>query len=106
MSDVIQIVTTFDNYKLAEKVGEEILSKKLCACYQIIGPIKSMYWWEGKIEKKDEWICFIKCEKGRFKDIEESIKSMHNYEIPEIISFNISEISESYLIWLNSVVKS
>lgn len=103
MSDTIQIITTFDNYKLAEKVGRELLKNKLCACFQITGPVKSIYWWEGKIEKNDEWVCFIKAKKDNFKEIENKIKSFHNYKVPEIIALPIIEISKEYLDWINSI---
>lgn len=103
MNDVIQIITTFDNYKLAEKVGNELLKKKLCACFQIIGPIKSIYWWEGKILESNEWICFMKTVKENFKSVETTIKSLHNYKIPEIISIPILDISKEYLGWINSI---
>lgn len=103
MSDIIQIITTFDNYKLAEKVGRTLLEKKLCACFQIIGPIKSLYWWKEKIQDSDEWMCFLKAKSENFKQIEETIKSLHNYEVPEIISLPIFNISKEYLDWINSV---
>uniref|UniRef100_A0A7C3UNM2 Divalent-cation tolerance protein CutA n=1 Tax=candidate division WOR-3 bacterium TaxID=2052148 RepID=A0A7C3UNM2_UNCW3 len=104
MDDVILVITTFDNYKVAEDTGEELLKKKLCACYQIIGPIKSIYWWKDNIEKSDEWICFIKSKKEKFKEVEETIKCLHPYEVPEIISIPILKISEKYLNWINSII--
>jgi periplasmic divalent cation tolerance protein len=45
MTDLIQVTTTFDNQKEAEKIAKMLLKKKLAACIQLIGPVLSQYWW-------------------------------------------------------------
>ena len=52
MAKFIQITTTVIKLNEAKKITDNILNKKLAACAQIIGPIKSIYWWKNKIENQ------------------------------------------------------
>jgi len=99
----IQIITTVPDKKSGEKIIKDLLKEKLVACCQIIGPCESHYWWDGKIEKSKEWLIFIKCQKKNFKKIEEKIKEKHPYKIPEIISFEISNMSKEYSNYLKNI---
>jgi periplasmic divalent cation tolerance protein len=74
MEEYIQVVTTTEKKEDAEKIAEALVKKKLAACAQTIGPIWSIYWWKGRVEKAEEWLCLIKSEKSLFCKLEETIK--------------------------------
>jgi periplasmic divalent cation tolerance protein len=97
----VQVITTVSEKKDAERLTKEILDKKLGACVQIIGPIKSVYRWKGKIEKALGWVCLIKTRKTLYKKVESAIRKIHPYEVPEIIVIPITEGSRDYLKWLS-----
>ena len=50
MEPIITITTTTDNREALERIGRHLLAKRLIACIQIVGPIRSLYWWKGNIE--------------------------------------------------------
>lgn len=102
----IQIITSVNNKKVAYKIVKELLKEKIAGCCQIIGPVESYYWWEGKIENNNEWLIFIKTEKKKFEKVKEKIKEIHPYQIPEIISFEIFLSDKKYLNWLSSITKT
>ena len=95
----IQVFTTTGSRKDAEKIAEELVENKLAACVQIF-PVSSIYRWKGRIDRSREYLCIIKSKRGLYKKIEETIKEIHPYEVPEIISFPISSGSKDYLEWL------
>ncbi|HOL21749.1 MAG TPA: divalent-cation tolerance protein CutA [bacterium] len=95
----IQVFTTTGSRKDAEKIAEELVKNKLAACVQIF-PVSSIYRWKGRIDRSREYLCIIKSKGGLYKKIEETIKEIHPYEVPEIISFPISSGSKDYLEWL------
>ena len=101
---LIQVITTTDKIEEAEKISRALVEKKLSACVQIIGPITSTYWWEGKIETSQEYLLFIKTEEGLYREVEEVIKELHSYQIPEIVALPLVEGSEEYLKWVREVV--
>ena len=101
MSEFIQVSTTVKSKEKADKIAETLLAERVAGCVQILGPVKSSYWWEGRIEHAREWICFIKAKASDYGRIESSIKRMHNYDIPEVIALPILRGNSDYLDWIN-----
>jgi periplasmic divalent cation tolerance protein len=105
MSEFIQITTTTDTEELALQIAGKLVEKKIAACAQVSGPITSIYEWKGKIEKAREWYCVIKTRKNLYRKVEEAIKALHPYEVPEIIALPILEGYKDYLDWITHVVR-
>lgn len=101
----IQVITTTASKGEAERIARALLEKRLAACVQIVGPIESLYWWQGTINKSEEWLCLAKSTLGLFSKIEETIKALHSYEVPEILAVPVVAGSENYLRWLHEQVR-
>lgn len=106
MREIVQVITTTNSSEVAEKIAKNLLNKKLAACVQIINPVRSLYWWQGKIEDDEEVIIFIKTRKELYKELEAEIKNCHNYTVPEILCLPVIEGNPDYLDWLYSVTKN
>jgi periplasmic divalent cation tolerance protein len=104
MSKFIQVSTTTDTKEEAEKISDLLITNKIAACIQILGPIKSIYWWNGKIERADEWLCLIKSKKSNYKKVEKIILENHSYETPELVAIPIQNASPAYSKWLSDVI--
>ena len=104
MSEYIQMTTTTDSRELAHKIANTLVEKKLAACVQVSGPVTSVYEWKEKIETTEEWLCVIRTKKGHFPAVEETIKALHHYDVPEITILPMGG-SRDYLDWINDVVK-
>jgi periplasmic divalent cation tolerance protein len=100
MNRYIQVITTISDKRGAEKIAKELINKRLAACVQILGPIKSIYRWKGKIETAKEWVCIIKTRISLYKKVEAAIKKIHPYEVPEIIAVPIALANKDYLKWI------
>jgi len=96
----IQIITTTDDERLARRIADSLVDKRLAACVQILGPITSVYRWKGKMETAREWQCLVKTSHDRYGAVEATIKAIHSYETPEIIALPIAAGSREYLEWL------
>jgi len=105
MEDYIQIYTTTDTIDIAQAISNKLVEERLAACAQVLGPITSTYWWQGKIETSQEWLCIIKSKKSLYKQIEDTIKSIHHYDVPEIIAVPITMGSKDYFNWLKKEIK-
>lgn len=105
MSEFLQIMTTTDTKEAAIKIAQQLVEQKIVACVQVSGPITSIYRWKGNIENTEEWYCTIKTRKSLYYQVEESIKAIHSYEVPEIIALPILEGSRAYLDWIIDVTK-
>lgn len=102
MKTFIQISTTTETKKQAQKIARYLVEQKLAACVQISGPIESTYRWKGKVENAQEWLCLIKTRESLFGKVEAAIKKRHPYETPEIIATPIIKGSREYLNWLDN----
>jgi periplasmic divalent cation tolerance protein len=100
MAEIIRIIITFDNKETAEKIGRGLVERRLAACAQISGPIKSIYWWKGKIEEAEEWVCTLKCRKDLYKTIEKEIRALHPYDVPQIVAIDIDSALPDYAEWI------
>lgn len=104
MAEYIQVVTTVASKEEGKKIARALLEKRLVGCVHIAGPIESSYWWQGKIEQAEEWLCIAKTERKLFAPIAETITALHSYDVPEVLAVPIVEGSESYLRWLQAQV--
>jgi periplasmic divalent cation tolerance protein len=100
MEEIIQIVTTGDNRGVIEKIGRDLVEKKLVACSQILGPIQSIYQWKGNVEDANEWLLLMKSKASLYPVIEEEIRRQHPYELPEIIAIDIDKGLMGYIDWV------
>ncbi len=105
IDEPIQVSTTTGTKLDAEKIARVLIGKRLAACIQIIGPVKSSYWWKGNVETAEEWLCLIKSRKALYAELEQAIKEIHPYEIPEIIAVPVIAGSRDYLGWLDGELR-
>ena len=94
-------MTTVDSEDDAATLGRSIVGARLAAGVQIVGPIRSLYWWQSDIKDAQEWQLLIKTTADRFPALEAHIKANHSYETPEIIITPIVGGSAEYLGWIS-----
>ncbi len=102
MDTIIQVVTTCDNREIMEQIGKRLVEKRLASCAQISGPIWSIYWWKGKIEETEEWVCTAKSTAELFPKVEVMIRELHPYEIPEIVAVDVENAYPAYAGWVRN----
>lgn len=100
MDTIIQVVTTGDSRDVMEQIGKRLVEQRLAACAQISGPITSTYWWKGKVEVAEEWVCTVKSTSDLYAGVEAAIKELHPYETPEIIAINVEKALPAYADWV------
>ena len=105
MVEYVQVITVAGSREEAEKISQTVVEKRLAGCAQVLGPITSTYWWKGKIDKAEEWLCLIKSRSDLYEKLESTIRQVHSYEVPEILAMPIANGSRSYLDWLESELK-
>jgi len=101
----VQVVTTTEDEQDALAIARALVEGRLAACVQVVGPITSTYRWQGKIEVGREWQCWAKSRRELIDQIEETIRRLHPYEVPEILAVEIVSGSRDYLAWLDEQVQ-
>ncbi len=101
-TDYIIVLVTTANKQEAEKIAQHLINDKLIACANIIGPITSLFRWSENIEQAEEYLILIKSRQDLFDRLTEVVKTMHSYEVPEILALPIVNGSRTYLDWLQT----
>jgi len=96
----ILVYTSCDDKSICEKIARLALEKRLAACAQIMAPMTSFYWWKDEIARDDEYLLAIKSHRHLFDQLAAAIRSIHTYEVPEIIATEIIEIDRGYRSWM------
>jgi len=97
------IYITCKDEKEAEKISRHLLKKKMIACANL-HPIRSLYWWKGKIQDEHEIVILAKTLDKHYNKIKEEVSKIHSYDIPCILKIK-TESNKSYQEWVNKEVK-
>jgi len=101
MTEFIQVITSAATKADAQAIATAVVGKRLAACAQIIGPITSTYWWQGNIETAEEWLCIMKSRQDLYDELEQAIRQVHPYKVPEILAIPVVLGSQDYLEWMD-----
>src|ERR1700712_212586 len=96
----IVVVATVGTEEQAYLIAREIVARRQAACVNILPGIRSIYRWKGKICKDGELLLLVKTLEGEFEGIAATIRELHSYELPEILSFNVSHGERGFLDWI------
>ena len=98
----IVVLMTAANGEEATRLAEVLVVAHLAACVQILPEVESVYRWKGQVERQAEVLLLAKTTREKFDEIEQAVRALHSYEIPEIIAMPITAGSAPYLEWLKS----
>jgi periplasmic divalent cation tolerance protein len=101
-SEHVIVSSTTDSEQAAKDLAAKAIEAKLGACAQVVGPITSVYRWEGAVQTDQEWRVEIKTAADRVEALTEKLRVEHSYDVPEIIATPIEGGSAEYLDWVVS----
>ena len=102
--NVVVFITAL-NKKQADSIAKNLLKERLCACVNIVEKVDSLFWWRDSIDKAKESLLIVKTKRALISKLIKRVKSLHSYEVPEIICLPIIEADKEYLDWLDSVTR-
>ena len=105
MTDKRIILSTAGSREEAERLAAALVERRLAACVNVVGPIASVYRWQGEVERAEEFLLLIKSTAAQFAAVSAAIKELHSYEVPECIELTVTAGSDAYLKWLADNVK-
>lgn len=102
---VLSVYAVFANSEEAERIGRTVIEERLAACINILGPIRSIYHWNGKLETADEFAAIFKTHHWKADALIARIAALHSYDVPCIVSWPIDKILRSYADWVEDTVR-
>ena len=99
------VLCTCPDQDSSQAIAEHLIDQNLAACVNILPGIESVYSWQGKREKAQEHMLFIKTTQHVYEELEKTITELHPYELPEVITVTIENGSAGYLKWISDNIK-
>jgi periplasmic divalent cation tolerance protein len=96
------VLTTVGQEHDARGLARTLVERRLAACVNILGPVDSIYRWQGAVADDREQLLVIKTTDARLDELRGALLSGHPYEVPEFVVLEVDSIAEPYREWLIS----
>ena len=100
MTEALVVLVTVPSREDGERIADALVGESLAACVNVIGPIRSVYRWQGEICRDDEHLLMIKTTRPRYAALEARVLALHTYETPEVIALPVAQGAAAYVAWL------
>ena len=103
---VIAVLTNLPDSESAFNLARELVRLRLAACANVLSPATSFYRWEGREEENSEIPVLIKSTAERYPELEQAIKRLHPYSLPEIVAWPVAQGLPEYLAWVEQETRA
>ena len=100
IDSVLIVLTNCPDTRVADRIARALVEQSLAACVNRLAPVESVYRWKGTVERAVEIPLLIKTTRERFHEVEETIRALHPYEVPEVVAWPVTAGLASYLRWV------
>jgi periplasmic divalent cation tolerance protein len=97
---ILLALSTFPDAETARRISNQLVAAKFAACANVLPGVESIYRWKGKIETANETLVFFKLSEDRQAAFQEKLRSLHPYEVPEIVFVSVASGLTEYLRWV------
>ena len=101
MTDKIVVFSACGSAEEARNLARRLVEARLAACVNVIPGVYSVFHWEGKVDEASEWMLVIKSTRARLAELQNELRKMHSYVVPEIVALPIVDGSADYLDWVD-----
>ena len=103
-TEALLVMTSCPDEPAAQRITHELVGAGLAGCVSRLGPMRSTFRWQGVVQEEPEVLLLIKTLAHRLADLKTRLKSIHPYDVPEILALRVEDGSREYLAWLSSTV--
>jgi periplasmic divalent cation tolerance protein len=104
MSEQLVVLMTAGSQEEADQVAQALVTEMLAACVNVIPGVTSIYKWEGKVQRDQEWLLVAKSRRDVLDALVRRVQALHSYDVPEVIALPLVGGSEAYLRWIDREV--
>jgi len=102
MTETLLVLTNCPDEAVADRIALALVEQGFAACVNRSAAVHSIYRWQGKVERATEVPLLIKTTRERYGDVEQAIRHLHPYDVPEIMAWPIAAGNAAYLRWIES----
>lgn len=99
-TNLVVVAATCPNDDIATLIAKQLVEKRLCACVNMVPQVQSLYRWDERIEQTQETLLLCKTQAHLVEVVFSCIRSLHPYEVPELVSWPLSQVEPAYHNWI------
>ena len=100
MSNVYIMLSAIDDGEEASRIAGILVEERLVACVNVVSGLTSIYRWEGKLQREQEYLMILKTSEERLQEAQDRLAELHPYDVPEVVSLPVESGNEEYLRWV------
>lgn len=100
--DLVLVYITAASADEAARIGRALVERRLAACVNLLGPVRSLYWWDGAVQDEAEVAFIAKTRAGLVPELTEAVRAMHSYEVPCVAALPIADGNPDFLAWIEA----
>lgn len=104
LPSLLEVRVSVPDTATGDTIAEALVGRGLAACVQVLGPITSVYSWEGVVERAEEWLVLAKTTGEAFDALAAAVGELHPYEVPEVLAVPVERAPQPYAEWLREAV--
>lgn len=97
---LVLVYVTAPSASAAERLSAAVVEEGLAACANVLGAIRSVFRWKGKIERAREFAVILKTRGSRVPALTRRIEALHSYTVPCVVALPILGGNEDFLAWI------
>ena len=98
--EFIVVLVTTESADQAAGIGRTLVEERLAACANVVGPIRSIYRWQGEVEDAAEHLLLLKVRAADVPAVDRRVRALHSYDVPEVLALPVAAGGAAYLAWL------
>ncbi|MEA3063839.1 MAG: periplasmic divalent cation tolerance protein [Sphingomonadales bacterium] len=106
MTAIVTVYATFPTEEEARRIARTLVEERLAACANILGPCRSVYRWQGKIEEADEAATLFKTRADLAEALIARLAELHSYDVPPAVVWPIDKALTAYADWVEAETRS
>jgi periplasmic divalent cation tolerance protein len=101
----VVLFSTTGSLEEASRIADHLVSNHIVACVNIVPSIHSIYWWDNKVQQDQEVLMILKTRKSKLEELEKAIRTLHTYQTPELIAWNLDYGIREYVDWIDNAIE-
>jgi periplasmic divalent cation tolerance protein len=104
-AEVVVVLVTASGEEEARRIGRALVDERLAACVNVVGPIRSIFRWDGGVQEEAEHLLVVKARRADVERLGARVRALHSYEVPEVLALPVTGGSAAYLAWLDEATR-
>lgn len=96
------VYITASSEEEALKIARDVVERRLAACANVLGKIRSVYWWQGAVQEEGEAALIVKTRVDLLDALTQRVKEIHSYTLPCIVALPIEGGNPAFLDWIDT----